>query len=197
MSTDSLTPPPTHDMETEDGRSFKVVRKSSAGRKTKLTPELIEKICALVRTNNYIETAAAYNNVSKETLYAWLRRGQRQRHSIYGEFSDAVGKALAQGEIFDVSRITSAALTGNWKAAAWRLERKFRERWGPPAMETPTPAGSTQQAQGDVVVVVTGDSATYIQRLREARAMLVNQTPLPLPTEVLVGGNGGGNGAAH
>ena len=97
---------------------------------TKLTPELQEQICTTIRAGNYIETAAAYVGVSKPTLYAWMKRGHAQQRGIYRSFLNAVGQALAHAETLDVANIAKAAGGGDWKASAWRLERKFPDRWG-------------------------------------------------------------------
>ena len=98
-------------------------------RPEKLTPEVQQKIVDAIRLGNYIETAAAYAGISKSTLYDWLKKGGRARSGKYREFSDAVEKALAESEMRDVAVITAAAKE-NWQAAAWRLERKFPDRWG-------------------------------------------------------------------
>jgi transposase len=98
-------------------------------RPTKLTAEVQERICSCIRAGNYIETAAAYAGIHKDTLYDWLKRGAKARSGIYREFSAAVEKALADSEVRDVSIIARAADT-EWQAAAWRLERKFPARWG-------------------------------------------------------------------
>ena len=100
-----------------------------AGRPTKLTPELQAKIVEAIAAGNYIETAAAYAGVNKTTLYDWMKRGGRTGKGIYHEFSNAVARALAQAEMRDVLIIGQAA-KDNWQAAAWRLERKFPDRWG-------------------------------------------------------------------
>lgn len=100
-----------------------------AGRPTKLTPELQKKIIDAIRAGNYMETAAAYAGISKDTFFRWLRKGARAKSGIYKEFHDAVEKALAEAEVRDVMIIANAA-TSDWKAAAWRLERKFPDRWG-------------------------------------------------------------------
>jgi len=116
---------------------------NKGGRPTKLTRELQEEICRVIRAGNYIETAAAYAGINKSTLYDWLKRGAREKERLrnnprakvrkseqpYVEFSNAVEKALADSEVRDVMIIGKAA-EENWQAAAWRLERKFKERWG-------------------------------------------------------------------
>ncbi|TCW39174.1 hypothetical protein EDC32_102420 [Laceyella sacchari] len=104
--------------------------RSKAGRPTKLTPALQEKIVMMIRGGNYIETAAAYAGISKQTLYNWLRRGARQKSGQYREFALAVEQALAEAEMRDLALIEQAARDGKWQAAAWRLERRFPKRWG-------------------------------------------------------------------
>lgn len=117
--------------------------RNKGGRPTKLTPELQEEICKIIRAGNYIETAAAYVGISKNTIYDWMRRGAREKERLkknprakmkkseapFVEFSDSIEKALAYAEVRDVAIIGKAAET-QWQAAAWRLERKFRDRWG-------------------------------------------------------------------
>lgn len=112
-------------------------------RPTKFTPEIQEEIIKVIRAGNYIETASAYVGLDKSTLYDWLKRGRRERERVsknpkarikkseknFVEFSNAVEKALAYAEIRDVAIIGKAA-EENWQAAAWRLERKFHDRWG-------------------------------------------------------------------
>ena len=112
-------------------------------RPTKLNFDTHNKIITAIRAGNYIETAAAYAGINKSTLYEWLKRGEREKQRVaknpryrirksekpYVEFSNAVEKALAEAEIRDVAIIAKAA-EEQWQAAAWRLERKFPDRWG-------------------------------------------------------------------
>ncbi len=118
------------------------------GRPTKISNEIQHKIITAIRAGNYIETASAYAGISKNTLYDWLRRGEREkqraeknpRYKIrkseqpFVDFSDAVEKALAEAEVRDVAIIAKAA-EEQWQAAAWRLERKFPDRWGRKVIE--------------------------------------------------------------
>ncbi|MFX4303012.1 IS630 transposase-related protein [Alicyclobacillus tolerans] len=94
-----------------------------------MTDDLQRKIVEAIRAGNYIETAAAYAGVNKSTIYDWLKRGARGDGAEFVSFSNAVEKALAEAEMRDVLIIGNAAKE-NWQAAAWRLERKFPERWG-------------------------------------------------------------------
>ena len=104
--------------------------KNLGGRPTKLTPPVQQKICEAIRAGNYMETAAAYAGIEKTTLYDWLRRGAREKRGIYHEFGKAVEKALADAETRDVALIAKAAADGQWQASAWRLERRYPDRWG-------------------------------------------------------------------
>jgi len=69
-----------------------------AGRPERLTDELQEDIVQLLRAGNYIETAASAAGVSKRSLYAWMRKGSRQKSGKYREFLHAVKKAMGEGE---------------------------------------------------------------------------------------------------
>jgi hypothetical protein len=115
-----------------------------AGAPTKLTPDIQEKICNLLRVGNYVETAAACAGIGKAALYAWLRRGAREKKGLYYEFSYAVEKAQAEGEAHAVAAISKAMPT-NWQAAAWRLERKFPARWGRAANQEEEQKGQLAQ----------------------------------------------------
>lgn len=131
-------------------------------RPTKLDRDIQNDIVIAIRAGNYIETAAAYAGISKNTLYDWLRRGARERERLannkrakprkaeqpFVEFSDAVEKALAEAEVRDVALIAKAAAE-QWQAAAWRLERKFPTRWGKRmSLEHSGPEGGPIEMQG-------------------------------------------------
>jgi transposase len=99
------------------------------GRPTKLTDEIQTLICNYIQAGNYIETAAAAAGINKKTLYEWLKRGKQAQSGIYKEFSNAVEKALAISEIRELKTIKDHSAQ-YWQAAAWRLERRFPDRWG-------------------------------------------------------------------
>ncbi len=112
-------------MAEEKPRAFKKGR----GRPSKLTEEVEKNILQMVKAGNYLETAAAYAGVSKEVLFKWLRLGREQKKGRLHDFVQLVEKALAEAEVRDVVTIGAAAQQ-YWQAAAWRLERKFPNRWG-------------------------------------------------------------------
>jgi hypothetical protein len=58
-----------------------------------------------------------------------MKRGNGQTKGIYRGFLNAIEKALADAEIRDILNIANAG-KDNWQASAWRLERKFPQKWG-------------------------------------------------------------------
>ena len=114
-----------------------------AGRPTDLTPEVIEDVRRLLPTVMYLETVADYIGVTRQAIRGWLKRGAKEikrvrrkpgrrilvAEALYVEFFHAVKKALAAGEIGDAGTIKKAS-ADQWQAAAWRLERRFPDRWG-------------------------------------------------------------------
>ena len=100
------------------------------GRRTKLTPELIEQAAKLISQGNYAQTVFQMLGIPESTWYGWLQRGREsERRNIYSEFSEAVKKAEAAAELRAVSGIVAAGRR-NWTAFAWYLERKYPDRWG-------------------------------------------------------------------
>lgn len=129
--------------------------KSRGGRPSKFTPETRERIISALRANAYIETAAAYAGIEKDTFYRWLKMGARAKSGPYREFSDAIKQTMGEAEVRDLAVISKAAngydvvktkrVIGSdgkveteettsrefsWQAAAWRLERKYPQKWG-------------------------------------------------------------------
>jgi hypothetical protein len=63
-------------------------------------------------------------------LHRWIRLGKAQKRGRYKRFFEAIEKAQAEAEARDVALIAKAATT-DWRAAAWRLERRLPRKYGP------------------------------------------------------------------
>jgi hypothetical protein len=100
------------------------------GRPSKLTPEIQHAIVEALRRGNYLETAAAFSNISKNVLFHWLKKGHEQKRGKYRQFLNAIKQAESEADMRDVLNIETAATAGKWQASAWRLERKRWELWG-------------------------------------------------------------------
>ncbi len=68
----------------------------TAGRRTKLTPEVQEKVLEHIRRGFTLRAAAIHAGISHETFYYWLRRGQRKKDTEFSDFSDTVKLALEE-----------------------------------------------------------------------------------------------------
>lgn len=99
------------------------------GRRSKLTPEVQEKICEYVRQGLTYEIAARAAGISESTFYRWRERGEKARGGKFREFWEALKRAEAEAEQRLVERILSAS-SDTWQAAAWILERRYPDRWG-------------------------------------------------------------------
>lgn len=123
------------------------IDRTSVGRPIKLTRTIIKRAEAYVRAGSYIETAVLALGVSRPTFHNWLKLGQEVEEKVNSarklgdecdlnieetnllRFLRSMQRAMAESEIYDVTKIRVAS-EKNWQAAAWRLERKYPDRWG-------------------------------------------------------------------
>lgn len=101
-------------------------KRSKGGRPSLISAQIVENILSAIRAGTYIETAAAFAGITKDTLYRWLKRGRREKRRLeknprsrmsasetpYVIFADGVMKAFADAEVRDVSIIAQAARGG-------------------------------------------------------------------------------------
>jgi hypothetical protein len=91
-------------------------------------PELATRIITYIKAGSYAETAAAAAGVNRSTLHRWLKRGA-EGEEPFATFADSVEGALAEAELRDVIRLDKAG-DEDWRAVAWKLERRNPKRWG-------------------------------------------------------------------
>ena len=101
------------------------------GRPSKLTPELQAEIIVLLKTGNFIETTCYTVGINKSTFYDWMKKGEESNHpgNKYKIFREAVVQAMAWSEARDVALIAKHS-ENDWRAVAWRLSRKYPDKWG-------------------------------------------------------------------
>jgi len=119
-------------------------KKKREGPKELIDDERIETLMQSIKAGAHTETAAAFAGIHRVTFYRWLKRGQaeikrvtetpraryRKSEAKYVELCNAIDHALAACEIGDIIITSKASQQGDWKAAAWRLEHRFKDRWG-------------------------------------------------------------------
>ena len=97
------------------------------GRKSKLTPELIEKISTEIENGSYQKVAARKCGVGESTFYAWMEKAEGGVGGQFKELLESVKKASADAESRAIQTILA---DDSWQSKAWYLERRFPERWG-------------------------------------------------------------------
>jgi hypothetical protein len=102
---------------------------AKTGRRSKLTPELQDKIVKVIRAGNYACIAAEYAGIGRSTFFRWLERGEAEETGSYRDFRDAVKSAEREAEIRAVATVQQH-MGKSWQAAMTYLERKFPQRWG-------------------------------------------------------------------
>lgn len=96
------------------------------GRPTDCTPEVTEIVCRELRLGLSIASACAAANIDKATYHRWIARGDEG--PPFGDFRDATTKARSEGTRGLEHTVRKAAV-GDWRAAAWMLERRAPEDW--------------------------------------------------------------------
>jgi len=104
----------------EVGTEFKLRRIS-----TTRTPEAAARILEALSKGATRSAASAAGCISAETLYAWMRDDADFRGLVVAAEFAAVGDFTAE--------VYAAAKRGDWKAAAWWLERRDPEHFGAPS----------------------------------------------------------------
>ena len=94
-------------------------------RPTKLNAQRAQQICDYVAQGHTREVAAQACGIVSTTLYRWMKRGERQPDGPYGEFCRALKRADLEAELACLRQIKEAAQNGDWRAAAWMLERRY------------------------------------------------------------------------
>ena len=92
-----------------------------AGRPTKLTSEVQEKLCTALKAGNTRRAACGYAGISEDSFARYLRSS--------ADFAEAIRKAEADAEVECVAIIRKCMRDGLWGPAAWWLERRRHEDW--------------------------------------------------------------------
>ena len=151
------------------------------GRPTTCTPEVTQRIAALIREGIFEETAAQACGVSKATFYEWQARGNgtdKSRPSApeYEAFAEACAEARALAEIDKVREVRAAGKPaevdpetgkpkhggGDWKATAWLLERRFDRYRLTTKTEISGPNGGAVETIAKVVMMPAPDASDEV-----------------------------------
>lgn len=101
-----------------------------AGRPTKLTPEVQERLCAAISAGNYYQAACGAAGISYSKFRDWMNRGKKQRKGLFRDFREAVLKAERDAEARVVNQ-WQEHMPEDWRACRDFLARRYPKRWGP------------------------------------------------------------------
>jgi hypothetical protein len=119
--------------------------KKTAGRKTALLDVTKEQnLLDYIRIGTPVRKAVAASGVAEKTFYNWMSRGlaERERQAlvpdakenptevIFLQFLQRVEQARAEAIAKKVAVIAKSGNEGDWRAAAWWLERQVPEDFG-------------------------------------------------------------------
>lgn len=115
-------------------KKLSIVENKLTGRPSKLTKAKIKEMCNFMRMGSYVESAALAIGLDKQNFYYHLKKGNKDIDAgsymtISAILVRELHKAAAQAELRDLQRIDQAGL-GDWRAAAWKLERRQAAKWG-------------------------------------------------------------------
>ncbi len=94
-----------------------------------LRPELTEAIVSLLSEGLSIRSSCYLCGVSERAYHEWTARGQAGEEP-YAAFFDAATRARVAWKARLISRIEASAAGGDWRPAAWLLERQFPAEFG-------------------------------------------------------------------
>jgi hypothetical protein len=103
-----------------------------SGRAPRYNAEVHAEIIKHLRSGAFKQHAAQAAGVSARAVDEWLKLG-RDGDKRYAEFACDVDRTIAEDAIRNLAVVSAAALKtgkGDWKAAAWLLERKYPKLFG-------------------------------------------------------------------
>ncbi len=99
-------------------------------RPSKLTADLQRRVVEAISLGATLEHAAQYGPIDYATLRRWVVAGEKNPGTPYGDFRMAVLEAEARAVVVWLAQIEKAARDGDWRAAAWKLERRHPQIYG-------------------------------------------------------------------
>jgi hypothetical protein len=111
----------------------------------RISEEIVQLVYEGVCLSETLDGAAAFAGVSRPSIWRWSRRGEaeirrldadpdaeiRQSEALYVDLFNALWRARARKTAHDLAVISHHAdVLEDWRASAWRLERRYPEQWG-------------------------------------------------------------------
>ena len=129
-------------------------------RPSKLTETAQAAIRAALEAGNTRAAAAQAAGIEPDTLRVWMRQGEQQATGRHRTLARTVEQAEAQAETEAVAEIRAAWKRGEWRAAAWWLERRRPETY----REQKDQGGNT--AEDTTIRIIYADDAETAQDMK-------------------------------
>ena len=136
------------------------------GRPTKITGELVRRICGLLAKGSSIRSACLQTGVCEASYYNWQNRAKANEQP-FARFFFRVTRAREAHKARLIERVVAAAKL-DWRAASWLLERQFPEFAA--YDRRPIPFDPTPQPVPDL-----SNSLPLVLRLRDGREMDIHE----------------------
>jgi hypothetical protein len=102
---------------------------ATAGRKTKLTPEIIKLVCGYIENGATYKRACQLSSIGERTFHRWKTKGMEAKRGVYWQFWQLVLVSEEKYIQFHLQNINKAAKV-DWRASAWALKRKRPDEFG-------------------------------------------------------------------
>ena len=129
-------------------------------RPSKLTKTAQDTLRAALEAGNTRAAAAQAAGIAPDTLRVWMRQGEQQATGRHRTLARTVEQAEAQAETEAVAEIRAAWKRGEWRAAAWWLERRRPETY----REQKDQGGNT--AEDTTIRIIYADDAETAQDVK-------------------------------
>lgn len=106
-------------------------KRRSRGRRSKLTPEVQERICAVIAYGGYDKDAAAAVDIRPETLCEWMRKGEEggEGREAYTQFAQEVYRARLRRPDAIMRKLAEHPTNPKaWEAYLKRLDTQAQRR---------------------------------------------------------------------
>lgn len=133
-------------------------------RKSKYTPEVIEKLTQALAMGATYELACGYAGIGASTFYEWL--------AAKPEFAETVKGAEGKAAVGWLAKIEKAATNGAWQAAAWKLERRYPEQYGRQVYDVRVTERAMEEAATRLAAKTGRDKAAVLADLRARTAAI-------------------------
>jgi transposase len=126
-------------------------------RKGKYTPQVVARLVRAVRMGSTYGLACKFAGIGERTFFTWMADAREAREtgakSKYSNLLEEIERAEGEAAVRWLAVIEKAAVDdGDWRASAWRLERRYPDEYGKRAIQFSGQV-DTQMTVGDEEVV--------------------------------------------